>query len=344
MVANAGLDICQAHKLGPALKYEDDIKFFRTPSAQGRIVEGDFRYDYDGSDVKALLGGLLGFPLHPEKGDGIFRSHSDFIGFHWDIEVKAVSLPEKKRLKFLRRVTDLSAELARSSNLCTRKPIEKIHGSLWHVAFVHTEGRSYLPAFSNLMSDFDRRSPYVRLHATTGVVQSLGWWAGTLGSEGKIRSLHSRGLAVDYHLFVDASTDFGIGVLIGEEWAMLRLKEGWKVQGKDICWLETVAIEVLFLLLDERGWRDRHLIIHSDNQGTIGAVANGRSRNPHINLSVRRLYELAICTGLSPSLRYVETSQNPADPLSRGIAGPPTQKIETDIRLPPDLAQALFFA
>lgn len=341
MVANAGVDICHAEGVGPALKYEDDLKFLRVPTPDGHIHEGGYSYSYGPEDVRRVLDGL-GFPVHKEKGDGVFRTKVDFIGFTWDIEKKEVGLPEKKRLKFLRRVTDFQ-DMLRSDRRCTRLDVEKIHGSLCHVAFVHFDGRSYLPAFSNFTSDFGSRHLYAKLHPPSAVVASLNWWAEKLAEQPRVRSIRNRGPPVDHRLFVDASTSWGIGVWIGEEWAALCLYDDWKIVGRDICWLETVAIEILIMLLDERGLRDQHILIHSDNQGTIGSVAKGRSRNPYINQSVRRTFNIAMCSGLTPTLVYVESALNPADSLSRGIAGPRAKKIKTGVRLPPELATAMFF-
>lgn len=51
------------------------------------------------------------------------------------------------------------------------------------------------------------------------------------------------------------------------------------------CFLETVAIELLtyFLdsyILDDLGLRDTHLLLHSDNMGTIGGVMKPKLRSP----------------------------------------------------------------
>lgn len=343
MVANAGVDICHAKGIGPVLKYEDDLKCFRVPSPDGHILDGGRRYCSSSDDIRTVLS-RLGFPIHKEKGDGVYRSTTTFIGFFWDIDEKKVSLPEKKRLKFERRVADFRA-MVEGRGTCTRKDLERIHGSLCHVAFVVFTGRSYLPSLTNLMSDFSSRSRHsARLHATTAVQQSLSWWLSALSTTCKPRSIKNRGPPSDMGLFVDASTSFGIGVFIGGRWAILRLHDSWNDGGgRGICWLETVAVEILLVYLDELlGVRDRHLLVHSDNQGTIGSLSKGKSRNFHINHSVRRCFDITVPAGISISLEYVASEDNPADSLSRGVFGPIAKKLPP-CRLPHEVSKAMFF-
>ncbi|KAJ3505787.1 hypothetical protein NMY22_g17457 [Coprinellus aureogranulatus] len=347
MVANAAVDLCHAQDVGPVLKYEDDLKFLRIPTASGKYVDGGYRYDYDRADVVRVLE-RLGFPIHKEKGDGIFRSSVDFIGFHWDIEGKEVSLPEKKRRKFLRRVEDFLASFG-GAKACSRRDVERIHGSLCHVAFVYVEGRSRLSSLCNFMSDFNRphRDPdFTHLHLTTSVHSDLQWWADTLFYTDRVRSIRNRGPPVDRNVYVDASTSWGIGIWIDGWWAMLKLYSDWKERekGRDICWLETVAIELVLYILIGKGVKEEHVLIHSDNQGTVGSVSKGRSRNHHINHSVRRIYDTCVPTGITPSLVYVKSELNPADPLSRGEQGPREKKLQTShITLPADLRSVMFF-
>lgn len=89
--------------------------------------------------------------------------------------------------------------------------------------------------------------------------------------------------------------------------------------------------------------RDAHVLIHSDNQGTVGAILKGKSRSAAVNRSVQRLYDFAICAAITPSLVYVRSEDNPADPLSRGIRGARGKKIVTEIRLPSDVSASMFF-
>lgn len=101
------------------------------------------------------------------------------------------------------------------------------------------------------------------------MASDLCWWFSTLSSPSIMRPLHPR---QDFDLYVDASTSWGIGIVIGDLWASFQLSSTWNVHSQDICWLVTIAIELLVYFLETMSLRDTCLIIHSDNQGTIGDI------------------------------------------------------------------------
>ena len=172
---------------------------------------------------------------------------------------------------------------------CHLRDVEKIHGSLCHIAFVYLDGRSHLPSLSNFASTF-HGDEFLTKYSPHSLITDLKWWLVKLTLPGVYRSLHPLDPLSDLGLYVDASTSWGIGIIIHGEWAAFQLSSSWKVEGRDICWLETVAIELLALFLESTGHRNAHLLVHSDNQGTIGALDKGRSGNIYINLAVRRTH------------------------------------------------------
>lgn len=86
------------------------------------------------------------------------------------------------------------------------------------------------------------------------------------------------------------------------------------------------------------GIGNTRLIIYSDNQGTIGPFEKGRSRNFHINLSVRRTYAVLASLFITPQLVYIKSEANPADPISRRDLGSAEKRIIiTSLSLPDEL-------
>ena len=334
MIANAAVDIWSHEGIFPVTKYEDNLKAFRIPSPDGIFIDGEFRYDYDRAEMLRRIESL-GIPWHKEKGDLTFNYVTTFIGFLWDIPRKLVSLPEEKRLKFYHRVRSFLDRF--DGHPCQLLDIERIHGSLCHVAFVYMLGRSHLPSLSNFASSFPKDNEFATRYPPHSVMSDLRWWMTTLSVPGVARPLRHLGPVQDIGLYVDASTSWGIGIIIGDEWAAFRLAPSWKVGGRDICWLETIAIELLAYFLEEKGHHDACLLIHSDNQGTIGALDKGRSRNFHINLSVRRSYLVFSSTSLVPEVIYITSEANPADPISRGEPGLPGKQIFPKFMLPDEL-------
>ena len=333
MIGNAIVDIWQAEGVRPILKYEDDLKIFRYPVASGLFHQDGFQYNYDRDDALSRISSLC-VPWHKDKGDSAFVSITNFIGFRWDLPGKVVSLPEDKRLKFHNRVRIFLDCF--TGHPCSLLDVQKIHGSLCHVAFVYTLGRSHLPSLSNFIASF-LGNEFTRRYPPKSLITDLKWWLHTLSAPDFHRKLFPRGPPQDMGIFVDASTSWGIGIVIAGRWTAFKLHEGWKVEGRDICWLETVAVEVLIYILEAMGITNTTLLIHSDNQGTIGSMSKGRSRNFHINLSIRRSYVILASLFITPELVYISSANNPADPISRGELGPSDTRISTSFSLPDEL-------
>ena len=314
MIGNAIVDIWQAMGVKPTLKYEDDLKVFRTPSPIPSSNDAaTANYDYDRTEALLRISSL-GVPWHTEKGNHEFLYKTTFIGYSWDLIHKLVSLPDEKRLKFHNRVQIFINSF--SGRRCMLKDVERIHGSLCHVAFVYVEGSSRLPSLSNFAASF-KGNELIRRYPSRSMMTNLHWWLRELNKPSFVRELRPRGKMQDLGLYVDASTSWGIGIIIQGRWAAFRLHPDWKTQGRDICWLETLALELLIYFLDAMGVCDAHLLIHSDNTGAIGALDKGRSPNYHINLSVRRMYTVLVSRFITHHLKHVSSEDNPADPISR---------------------------
>ena len=208
------------------------------------------------------------------------------------------------------------------------------------MAFVYVQGRSHLPSLSNFIASF-LGNEFTRRYAPKSLITDLRWWLHTLDDSDFHHKLLPRGPPQDMGIFVDASTSWGIGIIVAGRWTAFRLHENWKVEGRDICWLETVSVEILIYILDAMGVNNVTLLIHSDNQGTIGSIGKGRSRNFHINLSIRRAYVVLASRFITPELVYITSENNPADPISRGELGSIETRISTSFSLPDELRQIL---
>ncbi|KAF7311173.1 hypothetical protein MKEN_01018500 [Mycena kentingensis (nom. inval.)] len=258
-------------------------------------------------------------PWHPRKCGKRFEPDFIFIGFLWDIARRRVSLPESKRLKYLHRVVTFLEK-----NLVSLKEIQQVHGTLVHVTFVFRDGASRLPPISKSMHRY-YKNEFKKWHIPESARNALLWWCDRLNDPHAYRALVPLPPLTDLRIFVDASTSWGVGVIIGDRWYAMRLRPDWRLKDtRDICWLEAAALEILFLFLIQLGHTNSHLLIHSDNYGAIGAHDKGRSTNPELNLCVRRSSESLLVHNIVPHLVYVPSAENPADKISRGILPPPS--------------------
>lgn len=336
-IASAIVDIWEAEGVKPQNRYEDDLCTFRFPThssvdpLSGLTIH---RYSYD-RDLALSLIAPIGTPWHPlsKKGQD-FDDKAIYIGFLFDIAGKTVSLPEEKRLKFLGRVRTFVAAFGKAR--CQIRDIDTLHGSLCHLTFVHALGRSYLPALSNFSAGF-KGDTYMCKHAPPSVWSALKWWDATLSVPRVSRPIVARGPVVDHNIFVDASTDWGIGFVLKGQWDAWRGIGDWNTEGRHIGWLEAIALELVIYAIEEAGYHDAYLRVHSDNQGVIGAFDKGRSRNAHMNLSIRRAHYVLAARNLTLLLTYVPSALNPADPLSRGALGVAESRVMSHFDLPLDL-------
>jgi len=82
---------------------------------------------------------------------------------------------------------------------------------------------------------------------------------------------------------VDASSSWGIGVVVGSYWDAWRLLFEWKSEGQDIGWAEAVTVKLAMLWLVESSWQDTCIKIHCDNSSVISSFWKGCSHNPWHN-------------------------------------------------------------
>lgn len=339
-VADFTMDCWEAQDIGPGAKWVDDFVIFASPSSGSGTADDPFIYPYDLAQVKEAVA-PLNIPWHPTKGQD-FGQTFDYVGFHWDLEDRVVSLPQEKRLKFKGRVDAFLQKYA--GRRAPLEDVETLNGSLSHAAFVYPHGRSYLPSLCQFITDFDDN--FQRRYPPHSLLSDLRWWSATLADPDWARPVRPRPPLCDLGIFVDASTSWGIGLIWdnGSMWDAWKLWGAWKSRSRHIGWLEAVAIELAVMSLVERGISNAHILIRSDNQGVIGAWEKGRGKNFEINLSIRRAVWLAHEHNIDLTFSYVESKENLADPISRGLLGPANQQLSSSFSLPEDLLPFLAHA
>lgn len=313
----------------------DDHTLFRFAVGGGLILPdgsvSPFLYKHGLVDIYAESK-PLGVPWHPLKWRD-FATLFIYLGLLWDLVSHTVTLPNEKREKYLHKLADVLSRLA-SGGRVSLKEAMSINGTLSHVTFVIPRGRSYLCNLSSFISTFSSR--FSSRYPPPSVVSDLKWWFNILSSPPTPRNLVPKGAPQDPDLWVDTSTDWGIGMTLGGKWNAWTLQDGWKGQGRDIGWLEAVAVELAILTLFELGWKNACVLIHSDNQGVIGAFNRGRSRNFHVNLCIRRSEAISMCSNVAHILSYVESARNKADAISRGEIRSRTLRLPS-VSLPEEL-------
>jgi len=228
--ADALLDILRHHGIEHVFKWVDDVVIFRTPSHSINSRGSVFSYNFDLPSVFRITD-PLGVPWHPiEKKGQDFAFSVKYVGFQWDLEHRRVSLLEKKHMKLLSK---LNLFISTASSALMHHDCSSLHGSLQHITFIFREGRSTLPPLSSFISKF--RNDFALRHPPHSVLECARWWKLVLSTPGGSRSLVLRH-AVDPDIWVDASSSWGIGMVVGEHWAAWHLLPGWDCDDRDIGW------------------------------------------------------------------------------------------------------------
>ncbi|VDC02686.1 unnamed protein product [Peniophora sp. CBMAI 1063] len=331
-IADMLVAIYKASGFRIVLKWVDDFVVFRMP--------GD---DFDEHDFTHLTE-VLGVPWAVAKTRS-FAYRQKYIGFIWDLVRKTVSMPEDK-LQALRDL--LSSWLVPGARFDAREA-DSLHGKVVHAATIFPLVRPFLPSISAFPRKFT--NGLVKRHPSGPVLKDIEWILDILSSTPNEISL-SYDTPLDIGWWGDASSSWGIGVVVGSFWAAWQWAGGVTVGPKadrDIGWAEAVAVELGLRmaihhdLLKARPVHRSRILVRSDNMGVVAVVNKGRSRSASTNDVLKSIFRLLTAEGVLLSTEYVASRDNITDALSRGdipsflagFPGVPTVMKTSAIRLIP---------
>jgi hypothetical protein len=165
--------------------------------------------------------------------------------------------------------------------------------------------------------------PFMPHRQPRGTIDELRWWLHALNSRPPIPIPHHP-FAVDHRAFSDASTGYGLAIIIGNRWRTWRLHKHWKQNGRDIGWAESVAFELLVRTLLTIDRSSTPLTAYCDNQGVVDGWKKGRSRNTPTNATFRRIHNILASPPRRVFTKYVASADNPAYGPSRSKFSPTT--------------------
>lgn len=333
---DAIVDVLRVRGIKLTKKWVDDLTNVREPI--GVDADGRWVYSHDIQDIFRMTL-PLGVPWKLGKCFD-YDFWVVYLGFLWDLPERRVSLPTAKRLKYLAKLEAFYAAIE-SGGRVSYKDAMSVNGTLSHISFVYPQGRSYLTALSTFTSKFPNR--FATHYPPHSLKNDMRWWLEALRTPGIYRSLEPRGALRDLGISVDASTNWGVGIVYGDEIDAWRWLDGWKCEHRDIGWGEAVAVELAVRHIEQKGLRDCDLLIHSDNMGVVGSFNKGRCRNYQINDCIRRVEVVLMSLNIHLRLEYVSTHANVADPVSRGTLDPSKARL-APISLPEELSPFLVHA
>lgn len=266
-----------------------------------------------------------------------FAVEQSFIGFVWNLQTKSVGLSAEKLLK---RRSELDQFWIKIS--WTKNELETINGKLNHLTLILPQLKPYLTANFRWLASWTRP---MKRKAPLDVLNDMLFWRTTLTSLKPMRLIPD---LVEWNVgwVGDASTEFGIGVIVGRYWGQFRWKDGWRSPvnkpPRSIAWAETATVRLGLLMVamvhDVAG---RKLSCLSDNTTTNGAAKNLRSRDFWVNEEWKLIQTLLIRLDCDMALHYVKSKDNEADLLSRGADPTKKRPFCLKVDIPLDLVDLL---
>ncbi|KAI7936620.1 hypothetical protein MJO28_015519 [Puccinia striiformis f. sp. tritici] len=280
----------------------------------------------------------LGVKTNPSKVSP-FKEEQKYIGFIWNATHKTVRLPEDKKLQRIQQVKEFLAPDASF----TFKQVEQMASQLNHVSYMLPQLRCYLNGLYRWMNGWVHKN--IELTLPANARDDLEMWLTTLLFFKETRMIQNPD-PTDIGWVGDATTSYGIGVLIGKRWAQFQLREGWNHGPKtkrNIAWLETVAIQVGLIALSTLKARPgKNFIVWTDNTTTESTIKKKRAAGVHVNKEWKLIQTLLVKLDLDITAQRVTSKENPADALSRGDRSRYDPRLQMFITLPDDLEERMF--
>lgn len=308
-------------------RWVDDNLIFRRPGTLASL-----------EDVTALSNGL-GVETNPKKNHE-FAYEQRYVGFIWNVKEHTVRLPENK----LEERKQLISDLLNYKQSWAFDQVESVIGKLAHTVYIVPHMETYMRSFYKWLKSWVNKS--ARRKTPEYVRVDLEEWQYCLQTF-NARPLIPAQRVRDVSWVGDASSSFGIGVLVGRKWACFALAEEWQTRGlkegkRFIAWAETVAIRLgLVVLSTLQPVEGMEFAVLTDNTTTQATVTKRKSKDELVNEEWKRIQRLLTCLACNIEAKRVASEGNVADSLSRGFLGDLHWFDEVHIQLPADLTHLL---
>jgi hypothetical protein len=312
-IADCMVAIYQAAGVMAVKKWVDDFAFFRYPQ---RPDQRESTYWYSLQEIHEVAQ-RLGWPWKASKTKDFTRSFR-YLGFDWDLETKKVSIPTEKCAKY---VTKIEPWVDGAS--FTRIESERILGTLVHCSLAMPNGWSRLVTLAKFAALFAHSElRFCRCTPNRQTLTDISFWRQQLANGDCGSFLVKPPQLANCKCWVDASTSYGVGVVLNDKWDAWELTAGWNVNARHIGWAEMLAIELGLQSAIAQGYQDATIVIRSDNMGIIGALEGGKSRNLEHNRVLQRIVALMRANNIYIKSVYVPSTENIADYPLRGFPVP----------------------
>jgi hypothetical protein len=249
---------------GTVEQFDEDCRFpCKDLAGQSDRSEEDSAYAYNMCDIDELST-QLGIPWEKSK-DIPFSARPTYLGFVWDLRHLTVELSAKKQAKYKQAIEEWIRR--QTHNL---QEVQSLYGKLLHACLIVPDGRSRLTSLEAMLG-FCRDRPFIPRHAPRQLTGDLEWWIRILGQQRISRVIPRPVEVIDVGAYSDASSGFGIAIIVGSGWRAWTLAPGWQTKGgnRDIGWAEAVGFELLVRAVKKLGRSGEHHRVYGNNKGVV---------------------------------------------------------------------------
>ena len=244
-------------------------------------VDSDFTYvDADINELSLLLS------IKWQSTKMIpFGEEVPYLGFHWNLCMQMVHLPDEKKAKYLAAIAEWKGK--RTHNLLKT---QRLHRKLQHAALVIPAGCAYLTNMEAMLASFNN-SPFLPHTPMWGIPDDLAWWQCQLWHTSISIPIPRPCPLVKHRVFSDASSGFSMAIMVGTWWRVWWWVLGWRSQGRDIQCAEAISFKLTICIfaLSRKG---DHVIVYGDNRGVIEGWWKRCSTNRPTNHVFQRILQL----------------------------------------------------
>lgn len=272
------------------------------------IVDADELHCKQGYDLLLEVLQKLGFKINFKKAEPPVQKIV-FLGIEIDSVHRTLSLPVNKML-------ELREELAKwqSKSKATKHELQRLVGKLNWAAKVIKGGRTFLRRLIDLMCTLKRKHHHVRLNSCAKA--DIHWWANCIGRFNG--TAHFIEESVPSSSFSTDACLRGGGGEYYADWFYYH----WETDFPEVAELHINLKELFTVYLASirwaQSWRNKHIIVYSDNATTVFMINKGTTKNSVAMVWLRHLFWLSVQYNFQLTARHIKGKDNVmSDVISR---------------------------